>query len=199
MKTLMIAAAMASLCGVSALAAPVYATDVVWSGGGVSDGVASGRRSDIDNALGAPDEAFLSLGSGGWAVLSFGVEFSGPARLWEITWNCRVASSGYCAGYVENAEILTASSFNGADLAGFVSQGAMKNGEGQGGGVFSLTGGPFRYIALRDFGSVGDGFEIDAVQVNAAPASSAVPLPLSAAMLAAGVAGVAAVGRRRRG
>ncbi len=66
-----------------AQAGTLYATDVIWTNNGT---VGSGNNRDVKaNALGAPDQKFLSLGKGGMADFTFGQLFTGPGVSYEVT------------------------------------------------------------------------------------------------------------------
>jgi hypothetical protein len=184
----------------AASAAPLtYADDMFWSGGGVVDGIVSpGVRTDLDNALGAPDGNFLSLGLGGFGVFSFGTLFQTTSNVFEVTFNCSTPGAGLCSTHKERVEVLTSMSFNGTDLTGFVSQGFVDNGDAQGGtgAVTAIVGGPFAFLALLDVSPIGggslDGFDVDAVGVQA------VPVPAAVVLLGSAIAGLGLLGRRRK-
>lgn len=189
-STLVVAAALSVAAAGAASASTVYATLVDWSGGGASDGVVNAtNRSDVDNALGAPDNAFLSLGLGGWAVFSFGQPFVSPGSVIEVTW-------GNADNHPESADIWVGTSHtNGTlDLTGWQSAGSIANANAQNPGATVLfPGGPYTFLAIKDTSPVvqgRDGFDVDAVGV------SPVPLPAGGLLLLSGL-GFLAFRRRK--
>lgn len=178
LKSLAIAAVLATAGTVAANAAVVYPTSVV-SANQNGTPVAP-DRSVTANALGATDGAFYSLGFGGAITLDFGRLVGGAGTITEVTYNPR--------GYLEFARLFTSldgitftalsTSFNALAIAGQ--------------DLFAAT--PFRYLKLVDaspYRAGRDGFDLDSV--GFAP----VPLPAAGLALAAGLAGLATLRRRR--
>ena len=204
--------ALAAALGLGAAAAQagtVYATDVDWRNNGTVG--SNNDRDDASNALGAPDEAFVSLGltgadgtNPGFAVFAFGGRTfgGGTATGYEVTFNCRVRADGSCT-YPESAMVYYGTDYafgshDFADLADFTPAGEILNADAQGGASLVIPG-SFAYIALVDTtlarfpGSPStDGFDLDAIGV------SAVPVPAAMLLFPAGAAGLAAARRRRR-
>lgn len=185
-KSLLAAVGAAALIGSAAQAATIYASDVIWTNNGT---VASHNDRDNPlNSLGAPDDKFMSLGLGGHADFTFGETFTGPGVSYEITFGNR-------AGYLERAEVFAGSA------GSFTKVGEIDN-VSAAGFVFNFTG-IFDTLRLVDISPVfagRDGYDVDAVGVTALPKGSIppVPLPASALLLGAGVAGLGAL-RRRKG
>lgn len=177
-KTIALAVSLAGL-GTAASAALVYPASVVAAN---QNGTAvAPSRSVTDNALGATDGLFYSLGLGGSLTLDFGRLVGGTGTITEVTYNA--------TGYLEYAQLFTSldgvtytaltTSFNGLAVAG----------------EEITADAPFRYLKLVDASPAGkgrDGFDVDSV--GFAP----VPLPAAGLALAAGLAGLATL-RRRRG
>lgn len=190
-----------------------YATAVDWVNNGTV-GTANNRNVPA-NALGAPNGSFLSLGltkpvganpygsNPGFAVFDFGSVFSGSGIVVETTFGCSGTGS-VCTNYKEQVEVRFGLDYafgthDFADLADFTTGASLiGNADAQGTGkVFTIAGGPFRYLALidrsRELGTVStDGFDVDAVGVTAVPVPAALP------MLAAGLGVLSLLGRRRR-
>lgn len=173
----------------------------------------SADRNNPGNALGAPDQVgnsesgFYSLGRGddAVAVFGFGTSFGLEANVFEVTFGCSgpSGSNGACSGFSEFATVYAFdgpytpfdSSFTVSDLTtlGFSEVGTIGNGDANapGGATVSIAG-PFSFLALADASSQGaDGFDIDAVSVNA------VPLPASILFLLGGIGGLGFMRMRR--
>lgn len=187
---------LSALVAAGLLASPVaanamtFAQGIDWDGvvnaGFDGDGSPTGpnpgsNRVDPDNALGAPDNLFLSLGLGGTAVFDFGTAFQGTAQVFEVTFGCTLAG-GICTSHPEQVEVFVGNSYtlDSFDLSGFVSKGLVTNGNAQGGGSV-IVDGPFSFLALVDRSSLlgpisTDGFDVDAVSVAAVPLPAALPL-----------------------
>lgn len=188
--------------GSSAFAAPTYATSVL--GYSPATGV-SPNRADASNALDAPDPIisssginFVSLGMadtdgdgyGGSIVLGFGTNFKGWATIYETTYEPREGYNEYAdvfgwnvatkvwdflgsvTNQSEDSSAYDGYTFNFADPAAIYSQMMIRD------------------TTLANSGANGDGFDVNAVQVNATPIPGAVWL------LGTGLIGL--VGIRRR-
>jgi hypothetical protein len=200
-------AAFLMMSGVANAASVHYATAIDWSNNGTVG--SSNGRNVAANALGAPDGRFLSLGltarngsNPGFAVFDFGQVFTGPGFVFETTFRCSV-SGATCAGHREQVEVWlgTDYAFGSNDLSDVLDDftrlpDLIGNAEAQGGASFQFDG-SFRYLALVDRsgvlrnGSV-DGFDVDAIGVTPVPVPAALPL------MAAALAGLGLVARRRR-
>ncbi|MCQ8184381.1 hypothetical protein [Parvularcula maris] len=205
-KALLAGAATLAL-GLSAHANTIYAIDIDWQNNGTVSG--NNDRDNPQNALGAPDGDFLSLGlsnpttgSYGFAVFDFGTQVTGPATVWEVTFNCRMGSAGACT-YPESLEVWYGNDydFGSNDINDvfddFISAGELFNADAQN-GASALINGTFRYLALVDTSAANfpngpstDGFDIDAVSVVATP------LPGAAALILPAL-GVAVARRKRK-
>lgn len=172
-----VAALSLGMTAASADAAVLYATSVdVYNQGGPLDDPA---RANTNNALGAPDGVFLSLGIGGDATFSFGQKFGSPGSVVEVTF-------GNTATHVETADIFGI--WGGAETLLASVSNALH------GGSFTFTG-IFEQLKFVDTSPLGggstDGFDIDSVAV------SAVPLPAGGLLLLTALGGVAALRRRK--
>ena len=166
-----------------------YATNVLWNN---TAGVSDPARIDRDNALGAPDDKFLSIGIGGLAAFDFGVSFNSTASVFEITWGNRNA-------YPEYAKVFVGNTAFSLDLKDYKEVGIIRNNLEQ--NVIDLTGlagNPFQYLLLQDITSdypdgiaTGDGFDVNAVGV------SPVPEPATVLLLSSGLLGLAGFSRKR--
>ncbi len=176
LKSLAAAAALA-LAATGAQAATIHATSVDEYNEGA--GIHDPARRITANALGAPDGKFLSLGLGGDATFSFGVNFGSPGAVFEITYGKR-------DGHVETADVFGI--LHGAET--FL--GAIINDTG----ISILTfSGYYEALKVVDTSPVvagRDGFDIDSIRVTA------VPLPAGGLLLAGALGGFAALRRRRR-
>ena len=189
LKVLLVAAGMV-VASVSASSAVTYATLVDWTPGG---GTLLPERSIEANATGAPDDKFLSLGLGGYAVFSFDTLFGAPGVVFEVT-------NGDVTTYPEHVEILVASTYDGSSLAGFQSIGIISNllASTPVGMPFNFVG-TFLYLALRDVTQLvspnspsTDGFDVNAVGI------AAVPVPGALLLLGSGLAGLGALAMRKK-
>lgn len=181
MKTAFLATLVAAALATSAAsAAPIHATGVKWSGGTVADGKTSSARNDADNALGATDGNFLSIGLGGWAELTFGQSFTGPGTAVEVTWSRQ--------GYLESAKVYGKADGIETYLA------TLSNQTNGGTSTFGFKG-VFTSLVFRDTSSVRsdrDGFDIDSVSV------SPVPVPAAGLLLGSALAGGGLLRKLRR-
>ena len=165
-----------------------YATNVLWNN---TAGVSDPSRIDPDNALGAPDDKFLSIGIDGIAAFDFGMSFDSTAIVFEITWGNRNAYPEYAKVFVGNIFSL--------DTNDYTEVGTIKNNLDQNViDLTSLTGNPFQYLLVQDITksysdgiATGDGFDIDAVGV------SPVPEPATMLLLGSGLLGLAGFSRKR--
>ncbi len=204
-RTFLSAAGLAAALVSPGAAAPVtWATAVEWR----DNGTVGRGRDDTRAALGAPELTrdgtvnFLSLGRGGAAIFDFGVWFGGSAIIHETTWGDQAPAG---RRYPEAAEIFVSADHvfgSGADAArirrDFVRVGPVTNGVAVFGALIDLPTGAFRYLAVIDASrrGSGNGFDVNAVGVQAAPAP--IPLPGGLALTAGAVAGLGLVARRRR-
>lgn len=196
-RTFVLAAFAVLIFGSNALAAPVYAQKVESYDKGLG---VNQYRDEAAYALGAPDNVrwaggddirFVSLGRGsantpgGSLVLSFGdgVTFTGWATIYEATYSR--------AGYNEFATVLGSS-----DGVNWTSLGDIDNQNVDADGGFTINfSGTFSQLKIVDTcflegGVLSDGFDVDAVKVNATP------IPGAAWLLGSGLIGL--VGLRRR-
>lgn len=177
------------LFGTTALAAPMYVDTVIDYTRGTNL-AATSLRTNTDNALGAPDDygnindpKFLSLGLGGSAEFSFGRNFTGSITVYEATYGR--------SGYYEYANV-----FGSIDGSNWTLLGAIDNQNVDADGGFTLDfTGIFSFLKIEDTtalmqGTLGDGFDIDAVK------ASPTPIPGAAWLLGSGLIGL--VGLRRR-
>ncbi len=208
MKTSIIASVAAILMtGAAAEAAPVYASDV-YIDAGANQATGNAQRFGPDNALGAADGDFYSLGLNGGALFTFGSDILGPGMVFEVTFNCSIRPSGVCS-YVETAEIYgvtgpfdlagledgTIAGVQNYDLSGlaltFID--AIPNGTAQAGFAFNTGGNTFSGLFIRDTSTNGgDGFDVAAVSATPAP----VPVPPAAALLFGALGGLGLMKRR---
>ena len=143
--------------------------------------VAPGRSDPAAAFDGPANGTFYSLGIGGSVVFDFGQTVGGKGSVTEVTYRL--------AGYKEYANLYTSS--NGVTWTLLTKSFNADAVDGE--PLFAAT--PFRYLKFVDASPAGkgrDGFDIDSVSF--AP----VPLPAAGLALAAGLAGLATL-RRRRG
>lgn len=190
LKLLAVGAAFAATSG-AANAAIYYADEVISANYGTCTGgdrCDNDNRLNVNNALGAPDGAFYSLGFGGDLTLGFARDlFTGIQQVvtLEVTFGSVPA-----ARHFESANVYSV--LDGVEtLLGSI------NNETGGGKVTSV--GPFQYIKLVDTTRTTypntrsfDGFDVESVSI--AP----VPLPAAGGMLLLGMAGMAALRRRNK-
>ena len=162
----------------NANASPVWATDAIWQAG--DNATPGSSRGLLENALYEPDDDFLSLGLGGYAIFDFGMEFASTAIIFETTWGSRDA-------HYEEAEVWVAGADfdfdywrdnldqNMPDMFSFA--GVIDNQQEMSMIDLSVASdSPFRYIAIKDntLDSRKDGFDINAVGVEPVPEPSTV-------------------------
>ena len=204
-KSLMAAAVAALAIGMSSaasFAATIYATSVVAVAPGTyQDGVTpipalpingtptNGSRLDPDNALGAPDGQFYSLGFGGSIDLGYSGLFHSGAVVVEIT-----------GGTYPNELALLFVSTDGTNWSTSVN--VVSSGPGNPRNInVTLPAGQYQFVRLTDSSnianfsdSVADGFDLDAIGVTA------VPLPAAAwggMALLGGIGAIRAIRRRK--
>ncbi len=196
LKPLLLGSALTIASAVAATAGTVYATMVDYVQGG---GTIAASRTIASNALGAPDSKFLSLGFGGYAVFSFGTDFTSPGNVVEVTFDT--------SNYDEHADIYVGNSYAGTgdvnDLSSFDFVASVANTAAQGstgGFTFSFPG-QYTYLAILDRTLLrgtssaslnGDGFDIDSVSVNA------VPVPAAGVLLLGALGGLGVMRRRKK-
>jgi len=185
-----LALALAVLGPMAAQAVTVtWATHASWSGAGSADA-----------ALGAPDarsgrSGLLALGPGGVALFDFGGAFSGSAFVREAglpfsRWSRRLGRT--------TADVyVSMDRLDSAVFKSFVKVGDVGGLRAPLDTRIELPDGLYRTLAIVDTSRSwrSGGYRVDAVGVSQV---AAIPLPMTAAMMAAGLAGLAFVGRRRR-
>lgn len=173
-----LAAAMAlTLVASNAQAATVFATGV--EDRVVGTGITDPARLVLDNALGAPDGKFLSLGLGGAATFTFGTLFGAPGAVVEIT-------NGSRAGHFETANIFGIDALGGETLLASITNATATT-------ILNFTGAylKLKFVDTSPVLAGRDGFDIDSVQVTA------VPLPAGGVLLLGGLGALAFLRRRK--
>ncbi|MFS4436782.1 PEP-CTERM sorting domain-containing protein [Paracoccaceae bacterium GXU_MW_L88] len=207
------AAAAVALSVAAQASAAVYATNVEAVDLGY---VTDATRTDANNALGAPDDKFLSLGvakngmANGAVVLSFDNQMFDTGTVYEVTFNCNDVGADGCADYSEHANVYfgndpfewdgTAGTLGDYLANNFSLAGVVGNADAQGGVSVTRIDGPFKYIGIVNntiggdayFGPNADGFDVNAVSISPVPVPAALPL------LGLGILGLGMVSRRRR-
>lgn len=197
-KTITMAGALALTTAASAGAATLNYATMIDAQRGTVDSRDTPARANTNNALGAPDSNFYSMGFGGIAVLGFGTKFANAAKVWEVTLEPGLSIDG--GTHKEAVAVYAGSSYvNGSfDYSSFTLVGKINNQLAQLGQTLSFSGGPFSYLALVDItetefpdSSSWDGFDLNAVGV------SPVPLPAGGLLLLTAIGGLAAARRRK--
>ena len=165
---------------------------------GVSFTCGTASRSDtskiniFENAPAVGDDQFFSLGLGGSLVIQFDPKFKGNTSVVEIT------NGGVSSSHDEKVEIFGSNDGNIFTSLGFADNQSGINDGTRGTKTTISFAGTYAYLGFLDiskaaFPNTGstDGFDIDAISV------SSVPLPASALLLMAGVAGLGAMRKRR--
>lgn len=147
------------------------------------------------NAIGLPDDQFVSLGHGGSITLDFGVAFTGPGKVWEVS----PADLASLARNPETADIYTSladDTFGGGGVQ-WTLQGSVSNALAQDGQPITILGN-WRYLAVLDtaapLSKSQNGFDVDAVSVT-----QVVPEPALLSLFGLGLVGMGRrLGRSRR-
>ena len=202
-----VAAGLTVATSTASQASLIYATEVDWFNNGTVTNL--NDRDNPANALGAPDEDFLSLGQSsdgnpGFAVFGFGQNFLDEGRIWEFTFNCANGcdfletaiiyvgtSSQYTMGQASRADQIDLVTGLGGFFGEWEEVGQVSNQNAQiddGGAAISFAG-EFTWLAIVDNTPSNspspDGFDVNAIGV--AP----VPLPAAAWFLLTGLGGLA--------
>lgn len=202
-----VAAGLTVATSTASQASLIYATEVDWFNNGTVTNV--NDRDNPANALGAPDDDFLSLGQSsddnpGFAVFGFGQNFLDQGRVWEFTFNCANGcdfletaiiyvgtSSQYTMGQASRADQIDLVTGLGGFFGEWEEVGQVSNQNAQiddGGAAISFAG-EFTWLAIVDNTPSNspspDGFDVNAIGV--AP----VPLPAAAWFLLTGLGGLA--------
>lgn len=180
-KKLAIAAAIFGAGTAAANAALVYPTSVISADQNGTTVAAS--RSHTSAALLSADSKFYSLGLGGSIVLYYAGLMTGTGLLTEVTF-------GSAAKYPESVDLYT--SYDGITWSSAIS---VANTAAVSGTTIT-TSALFHYVKLVDTtpaSTGGDGFDLGALGFT-----PVVPLPASGLVLASGLAGLAALRRRKK-
>ncbi len=193
-----VSAILAALVSTSAYGSTIYAQSVV---GGTANGdqfcdtpAKTTDRSDLCNSLGAPDVdgphqdgGFTSAGNFESLLFDFGQLFTGPITIWEVT-------GGLNPSYIESVDFTLQNSVTGATAMGVISNNVNNQPDGQDRWqIEARVAGLFDSLLLVDSSSTSDGFDVDAVSVQIA----SMPVPASAAFLAAGLGAFGFMRRRK--
>lgn len=214
MKTLLLAVLFTVLAATTASATTfatridVGAPGIAGEGWDAESQVFNTNRRDPGNALGAPDSVgdveggFFSIRNGAVAVFDFGRAFNGETTIYEVTFGCNGPQKGNSCNFAESVDVYALNDdytpfdkkFDLNDLLtlGFVKVGSVENGIAQNGGIVNILG-SFKYLALHDTSIArGDGFDVDAIEVNA------IPIPSAAVLFLTALSGLGILTRRKR-
>ena len=187
-KSILAAAIVLAAPAISSATTYTWADAVEYWSIGTNGGVAVDRSTE-SFALGAPNSTFLSLGLGGYAIFSFGINFLDESSVIEVTW-------GDVTKWEESAEIYVSSTLDTDITAATWTY--VADVDNQSGPItVAIPTGSWTYLAILDtssdvVGEYRDGFDVNAVGVIP------VPEPGTMMLFGAGIAGLAAISRRRK-
>ena len=142
-------------------------------------------RTNPENALGEPDDLFLSLGEGGWIILEFDFPFTANAIVFETTYGNR-------ENWLETADVFVAKEPEDFEFVAEINNLFP-------GTIINLPNSTFNYLKIVDTtllndGHPGDGFDLNSVAVATTP----VPEPATMLLFGTGLAGLAGALRKRK-